>query len=196
MRTVLLAFTLFYSPGLFAHTPVAGVGYFYNGILHPLFVPSHVILLLASGLLLGQQGVKQIGEALLLFLFSAMAGCFASAIVSDGVLEEFILLLSAIFGLIVAVDRVLPRYGRFIVGSLCGFLLALDSGQESLAGSERALTLLGTWFGLFLFLAFPIMLAEHCNRATWSRVLIRILGSWLTAVAGLAWALSLRTAVS
>ena len=38
-----------------AHPPPLGIGGFAGGLLHPLFVPAHLLAVLALGLLIGQQ---------------------------------------------------------------------------------------------------------------------------------------------
>src|SRR5262249_51635723 len=42
-----------------AHAPFEGGGGFYGGVLHPLFVPAHLLAILGTGLLVGQQVPRQ-----------------------------------------------------------------------------------------------------------------------------------------
>ena len=61
-----------------AHSPIEGIGDFYNGMLHPLLVPSHVLLLLALGLLRGQQGLRSMRYGLPLFVLTLCVGLLAN----------------------------------------------------------------------------------------------------------------------
>ena len=58
MQRCLTAALLLLAPGVaLAHGPMPGVGSFYGGLLHPVMVPSHLITLVALGLLIGQRGL-------------------------------------------------------------------------------------------------------------------------------------------
>lgn len=195
IRIIILFFALFHSSSVFAHTPISGLSNLYNGLLHPLFVPSHIILLVATGLVLGQQKAKDIGAALICYILATILGCIISAYNFGADLQSTLLLLAAVFGVLTAANRSLNFYFRLLIGSLSGLLLSVDSGQADLIGAEKFVTLFGTWFGLFLFLALPFTLSDYCQRASWSRVFIRILGSWVTAASFLAWALAFKTSL-
>ena len=49
-----LVFALTAQPAM-AHPPPLGIGGFAGGLLHPLFVPAHLLAVLALGMLIGQQ---------------------------------------------------------------------------------------------------------------------------------------------
>src|SRR5690554_1493460 len=41
-----------------SHSPIAGIGQFYGGLLHPLMVPAHTLTLTVFALLIGQSGIR------------------------------------------------------------------------------------------------------------------------------------------
>ncbi len=57
-----------------AHTPVEGIEDFYNGLLHPVLVPVHLLRLTAVRLLIGQQGIAKKHAAFSVFLVTTAIG--------------------------------------------------------------------------------------------------------------------------
>ena len=94
-----------------AHSPIEGVDSFYAGLLHPVFVPSHLLLLIALGLFLGQRGLEQNGMAIGAFLVTSIAGLLA-AWFTVGYSEQIVLISgSAVLGALVAASLAVGRFG-------------------------------------------------------------------------------------
>ncbi len=69
-----LALLLVCMPGIvLAHAPIEGMDSFYNGVLHPVLVPAHLLAIVSAGLLIGQQGVKRMQVPLITFLLVLIA---------------------------------------------------------------------------------------------------------------------------
>ena len=58
----------------FAHSPIEGIDSFYNGLLHPVFVPAHILLILGLGLLFGQKGTQETRFALVGYFAATAVG--------------------------------------------------------------------------------------------------------------------------
>lgn len=174
----------------FAHSPIQGIGNFYNGLLHPVLVPSHLLLVIAVGLFFGQQGPKTIQPALGAFALATIAG-LAGAWFSVGIDAEILLLsVSVVVGLIVAISPKIALLWSVLLALVAGFLLGIDSAQEELSGKDKLVTLFGTGIAIYLLVLYPMALADHLTKKEWQRIGIRIVGSWVAASSLLVIALS------
>ncbi|RMG33197.1 MAG: hypothetical protein D6720_11925 [Gammaproteobacteria bacterium] len=178
-----------------AHSPIKGLGNLANGILHPLFVPAHLLLVLALGLLLGQQGVSRHLVAVWAYLFGLAMGLLlawhATVLVDAATQEMTVLCLAVTAALLVVVARPLPSWILLPLGAGAGILLGLDSLQAELEGRARAVALFGSGVGLYLLLLYPMALAERFQARHWQRIGIRVIASWIAASALLVLALLL-----
>ena len=182
-RRILIVTALLAVPALAqAHTPAKGIGNFYNGLLHPVLVGPHLLVIIVFGLLLGQQGLTALRSTLPAFLIALSVGLAATVFDLSFDAELILLFASALFGILVAMERRLPLVACLILSGALGLSLGLDSSQPELSGLPRFSVLAGTAIGAVLGLTLVAGLAELPKRP-WQRIGIRILGSWGTASA-------------
>lgn len=187
MMRLLLALLLACMPGLvLAHAPIEGMDSFYNGVLHPVLVPAHLLAIVSAGLLIGQQGVKRMQPPLIVFLLVLIAALTVTG-QSDLALPESngeILLLSmaVLCGVLVAIGMRLSLLPLVAIATVMALLVGFDSSQPELQGRAKLAILTGTGVGAFLLILYAAAAAEFANRA-WQKIGIRILGSWATASA-------------
>ncbi len=177
-----------------AHSPIEGLNNFYNGFLHPIFVPAHLLLLISAGLLVGQLGVRENRAALLAFVIAALAGLIVAWLEPGIGSETFILAAAAAIGLVVAAS---PRIGLLpgvVIAAVAGFALGADSPQESLAGRDKLIAFFGTGVAIYVLFLYPMAMADYCRKRTWQKVAVRVAGSWVAASALLVLALAFATA--
>ena len=128
-----LAAALLLVPGhALAHSTIPGIGGFYNGLLHPLVVPAHLLVLLGLALWLGQQPLPTIETPLLTFSALLLAGLALSPFeLLDGWQTPALLACALGVGLLVAAAHPLPRSVTTAVAGLIGLLvgLELDAGR-------------------------------------------------------------------
>jgi hydrogenase/urease accessory protein HupE len=193
---VFAIWTISITPSLvLAHSPIEGVNNFYNGVLHPLFVPAHLLLLLALGIFFAQQGVERYRAALRLFLVASLVGLAAAWFVSDVSVEFYLLCGSAILGMLIAANKSIDNYIVLFGVSFAGFCLGIDSAQEALSGVDRMVSLLGSGVGVLLLLGLSLLLVDNLKKKDWQKIGLRVVGSWIAASAFLVLALSLSTGV-
>lgn len=173
-----------------AHSPMAGIGEFYGGILHPILVPAHALALVLLALLAGQGGLAAVRRCHLSFLPALALGLVLAGMGINPAsnLEPALLLISALAGLLIVLQWRPPLAVFYAAGAGVGLLLGLDSTPEDLAPGPAAAALLGTGLGAFLCLLLLADLSERAQR-DWQRVALRVLGSWGTASATLVLAL-------
>ena len=173
-----------------AHTPIRGISNIFNGMLHPVLTPSHLLLLIVTSLFFGQRGFKEAESALYASIAAVVLGLIFSSFSPGPQVEVFILVWAAITGLLVAASLRIPLYWYFIVGTVAGFSLGFDSAQETLSGKENIIALFGSGVGIYFFSLYPISFAQFCNKKHWLRIGVRVFGSWIAASSFLVLALS------
>lgn len=199
MKARLLFVSMLLLPGAAsAHSPIKGLGDLYNGMLHPLFVPAHLLLVIALGLLLGQQGVRRNLASAGTYMAGLLSGLMLAwygVVLKDAVTQELtVLAVAVVVALAVVVANRLPAWAMVLLALLAGGLLGLDSAQSELVARARAVALFGSGISLYLLLLYPMALAERFQGHPWLRVGVRIVASWITASALLVLALLLAPA--
>ena len=174
-----------------AHVPFAGLNDLYNGLLHPVVVPAHLLLVAAAGLFLGKHGSRVVPPAFLLFCLFTFSGLVATIFVTGGVGEGYLLGVAAVIGLLVAANLRIPFFLCLILAALTGFLLGLDSTQTVLVGRAKFFSLLGSGLGLSFLFLYPLAFADYFGDRNWQKIGVRIVGSWVAASAILVLALTL-----
>ncbi len=184
---LVLMLALIASPAL-AHPPPLGIGGFFGGVLHPLFVSAHLLALLGLGLLIGQaaQGSRPAALATIVALTAGLLVMTLGFV--PMLMGEALLLLAVATGALVALGRPLPEPAACAFGAVTGLAIALDSPPEVVSVREANLMLIGTGFGATLLLIVVVEAASRLQRP-WLRIGARILGSWIAASAILVLAL-------
>jgi hydrogenase/urease accessory protein HupE len=171
--------------------PFAGLNDLYNGLLHPLVVPAHLLLLAAAGLFLGKHGSRVVPPSFLLFCLFTFGGLVATIFFTGGIGEGYLLRVAALIGLLIAANLRIPFLLCLIVAALTGLLLGLDSSQTVLAGKAKFFSMLGSGLGLCFLFLYPLAFADYFSDRNWQKIGVRIVGSWVAASAILVLALSL-----
>jgi hydrogenase/urease accessory protein HupE len=187
MMRLLLALLLAGMPGLvLAHAPIEGMDSFYNGVLHPVLVPAHLLAVVSAGLLIGQQGVKRMQTPLIAFLLVLIAALTVTGqsdlALPEAVGEMLLLSMAVLCGVLVAIELQLSLIPLMAIAIVAALLVGFDSSQPELQGRAKLAILTGTGVGGFLLILYAAAAAEFANRA-WQKIGIRILGSWATASA-------------
>lgn len=186
---ILLLFLVATDP-LLAHSPIKSMGNFYSGLLHPVFVPAHLLLLIALGLFIGQKGLSENRLSFAVFLVTTVIGLIGAWFSVGGELEIALLSAAAIIGLLIASNLPIGVYLCAIIAALVGLLISVDSAQDTLSGMGKLLTLLGTGVGISILFLYAMGFADYFNKKPWQKIGIRIIGSWLAASSLLVIALS------
>lgn len=174
-----------------AHSPIEGLDDFYVGLLHPLFVPSHLLGVLTLGFLVAQQGVQRVQPAVLVYFVTLAAGLAATLTGAEPAVEMALLAIAMLLGVLVAAAVTLPLAVVLVVAGALGALLGLDSAQPQLQGAGRLGALLGTAIGASLLMLYALVFGEWFSKRAWQRIGLRVAGSWAAASALLVLTLAL-----
>jgi hydrogenase/urease accessory protein HupE len=164
-----------------AHSAFEGLGSFYNGLLHPIFVPAHLLLIIAIGLFSGLQGLKRFEPLFGAYIASTIIGLAVAWFVGELGIEIFILILAGTLGGLIALKPELQLYWCSGLVILAGLFLGLDSAQELLAGTDKFVSMLGSGLTVYLLTMFVIPVAQLASQREWSTIGLRVLGSWIAA---------------
>jgi urease accessory protein len=174
-----------------AHSTIAGTKGFYAGVLHPVVVPAHLLVLAAASLWIGQHDERMEKQLLGFAIFLAIGS-------TVGVLHPFeeagplLLLVAMALGLLVAAERSLPGHVGIGLAALVALVVGIDSAPN--AGdtfTARIFALVGTFIGVHLIVLNLVAIVSS-NRKPWVTIGFRILGSWIAASAILVLAFALK----
>ena len=158
--------------------------FFWQGCLHPLIVPAHLMVLLALGLLLGQQDKGLLRTGLISFLVS-----LSMALVLTRVLPRIqhsdlsLLVLALSLGSLVILKLHLNLALMLTLSVMTGGLIGLDSAITALPGLDKSkiyLQLLGTGLSATLILSLLALLSFYLNKLL-AGIAVRVIGAWVTA---------------
>lgn len=178
-----------------AHSPIEGINYFYNGVLHPVFVPAHALLLIALGLWFGQRDLEDSQVPMLGFVVAMVAGFVVGPVTSEWI--EFVqLACAATLAMLVVSATRLAQPWRVVAGSIAAFIVALDSVPDGPDVTAPVLSLIGTAVGMLLLLMYTMGMTDYLKKQPWQLIAVRVLGSWIAASTLLVVALSLAPGAS
>jgi urease accessory protein len=166
-----------------AHLVTTGLGPVYDGIGHLLLTPEDLVPILALALYAGLRGARAGRLALFVLPLSWMLGGLlglrlgsaATAAVQVPALS-FILL-----GLLVAADVNLPDGAVAALAGGLGLVHGFLNGPAMAGNGPGALGLLGIAIVAFVLVALTSALVASLQ-APWTRIAVRVAGSWIAAI--------------
>ena len=164
-----------------AHLVQTGFGAFYDGITHLAVTPADLLLVIAVALLAGQRGTQAARWTLFALPLAWLAGGLLGARVPFEIgLPLLSTLTFALAGALVALDA------RVNAGAVAGFALGAGLAHGYVNGATVAPTgasllgLAGAVTAVFCLLA--ILSAQVTTlKADWTRIAVRVAGSWIAA---------------
>lgn len=190
-RYAIAAACVFAASSAQAHSPIEGLGAFYSHFLHPLLVPAHALLLVATALMLGQQGRTSARVGVIGLAVAFGSGLLIAHIgVIQQTPERLLLAAAAIIGGLVSFGRRIPAAFVLVATLVAGSSLGIDSGLDSESPGNAAIGLVGLVAGVCFFgLLIAGLTVEQAQ--PWLRIGVRIAGSWIVAATLLVLALSI-----
>jgi len=174
-----------------AHMPIKGINDFYSGFLHPLFVPAHLLLLVSFGLFIGQKRLSSNPTVLVVYASAAAIGLLFAWFLGNEK-EIYVLYVATLIGLLIVSNLSIGLNLILFVSLLVGFMLGMDSAQETLTGKNKFASLFGSGVAIYFLALYPMTLGEYLQKKSWGKIGIRIIGSWVATSAILVLALSLK----
>jgi hypothetical protein len=165
-----------------AHSPIMGIGGVTGGILHALLIPEHGMSLLALGLALGQLEKPERRTGILIFVAVLIGALVAAAFaVGEAMAADVLLATTGILGLLI-VTLWTPAYLIWALAAIVGMTIGLDSRPEVASNGEVIQMLVGSGLGAAICLAI-VAEVSFLLRSNAQRIVARVVGSWITAIA-------------
>ena len=166
-----------------AHLASTGFGSYYDGVAHLVMTPGDLLLVLGLGLLAGLGGAAS-GRTVLVVLPAAwlMGGSVGMNWPGGGELPVLLVLSFGVMGVLVALDWQLPQVAVLVLACGAGLLHGYVNGATMTAGVRTWLALLGTATAVFVVATLLPALVVSL-RQPWMRIMVRVAGSWIAAIA-------------
>ncbi|MGO9767537.1 MAG: HupE/UreJ family protein [Myxococcaceae bacterium] len=164
-----------------AHLNSTGMGPIYDGLIHFVTSPEDVVSVVALALLAGLRGAAYGRRALFAlpaaWLMGGLTGLAAATTNASAVVTALTFLL---LGGLIAMDAKLSLGAATALGALLGlyhgYLNGTGMGQPGVA----SVALLGVVFAVFISVALAAALVVQ-RRQAWTRIAVRVVGSWIVA---------------
>lgn len=174
-----------------AHLVTTGLGPVYDGISHLLVSFDDLLPALALALLAGQNGTATSRRALFLLPGAWLLAGFVGHALHLAPLPGAVAALSLLaVGLLIALDRRLAPSAVAALAVAVGGLHGWSNGAALAIDGREARGLLGICTALFVLVALTAALVCRLERP-WTRIAVRVAGSWAAAIGllMLGWAL-------
>src|SRR5882724_4783917 len=182
LRALLPTGLLMLTTSAWAHSPIMGIGGVFGGMLHALLIPEHGLSLLALGIALGLERPAASRSGMLIFVAALVAGLAVTAFIAEPALAADVLLAATgVLGLLIAAAWV-PPVVAWPLAATAGVAFALDSRPEVTATDDIIRMLIGTGIGAAIALAI-VAVGSAFLQGNVSRIVLRVLGSWVAAIA-------------
>ncbi len=180
-KTLIAAFGLLFCPSnAAAHLVTTGMGPVYDGIGHLLLTPEDLVPALAVALYAGLRGRAPGRRALFFFplawLLGGFIGLAANAMPTFPVSAFSFLLV----GILIAADLRLPDNAFTVLAIAVGIMHGFFNGIALKAG-PGGLGLLGIMSALFVLVAIVSAFVVSL-KPPWTRIVVRVAGSWVAAM--------------
>lgn len=168
--------------GAEAHLVTTGLGSVYDGLLHFVLTPEDLVPVLALALLAGLRGAGHGRCALFVlpaaWLMGGVLGLAAHGGTSVVVLTSISFVL---IGGLVAADAPVPLGAITALAALLGLFHGYLNGAAMAQAGPGASGLAGIVVAVFTVVALAASVVVPL-RAAWTRVVVRVAGSWIAAV--------------
>ena len=181
--TLIAMVLLFVCPATaYAHLVSTGFGPFYDGIIHLALSPDDLLAVIAVALLSGLLGARN-GRAVLFILPIAwLIGGFFGLKIGGEVSFPIVNTLSfLVVGVLVAADWKLPLWLVTGIALALGLLHGVFNGSAMVQAGNGLLPLVGITTAVFVLVAIVAAFVVSL-RAVWTRVAVRVAGSWIAAI--------------
>lgn len=178
-----------------AHSPFGGSFAFYDGLVHPLLVPAHALVLVAAGLLIAQQRIDRWLVPGIVVALACAAGLLGGpAFLDRSPPSALTLAAAAVLGLIVAARWRVGGTAAVLAGASAAGLVGLDSAFDAHLTRPRPGWQAGVGTAMFALLMYPGWLAVLTGSPGWFRIGTRVVAAWVCAIAVMVLALALAPA--
>jgi hydrogenase/urease accessory protein HupE len=163
-----------------AHLNSTGMGPIYDGFLHFFSSPEDIIPVVALALFAGLRGPEYGRRALFLLPISWFIGCLLGALAHQPITWPVAAISFLVFGGLVAADAHVSVRGMALLAVLLGMVHGWMNGAGVPWTGSVLAVYLGLVAGISILLALVSALVIQL-RPRWTRIAVRVAGSWIVA---------------
>ena len=164
-----------------AHLVSTGFGSYYDGMAHFFLSPVDWLLVVAVGLLAGLSGAAAGRATLVALPLGWLVGGFVGTFHAGNEWPLLMIFSFSTLGALVALDWKLPAPGLAGLAACLGALQGWANGSSMAGGDRTWPALLGAGSVVFFFATIlPAIVVSL--RPSWTRIAVRVLGSWILAI--------------
>jgi hydrogenase/urease accessory protein HupE len=165
-----------------AHLVTTGLGPLYDGIGHVFVSPDDLLPVIAMALLAGLNGTTSGRWTLFVLPLAWLAGGIAGYAVGVSIVPVSATVGSTLLlGLLTAADRRLPVWTVVTLAAVAGGMHGWLNGAAIAEAGNAPLGLVGIVSAVFVLAALLAALVVSL-RADWTRIVVRVAGSWIAAI--------------
>jgi hydrogenase/urease accessory protein HupE len=166
-----------------AHLVTTGLGPFYDGITHLAVSPTDLMAVIALALLAGLGGPVRARAVVATLPAAWLVGGLVGLLAGEELLLPLVLALALlVLGVLVAADARLPRLAAAVLAGAAGILFGGLNGTALAAAGSGPLGLVGIVTAATVIL-FLLAATAVSAKAPWQRIVVRVAGSWIAAIA-------------
>ena len=166
-----------------AHLVTTGLGPVYDGITHLVVSPSDLLMVAALALLAGLGGPARGRQVLAILPLAWLAGGLLGLQGSTEIFLPAAMALALLLaGVLVALDLELPRVVVGLLTAILGLFWGVMNGSALAEAGAGILGLLGIVVTVMAVMTLVAGLVVGA-RAAWARIVFRVAGSWIAAIA-------------
>ena len=177
-----------------AHILNEKFGDFYAGVLHPLTAPEHILTMIALSLLIIQQrkDLHNAQKPLILFWIMIAIGAISAMVIKLPLIEFFNLFSATIFGILVALNRDFNIKILHTIILFFGFTHGYANGEVITDKIIFYYYLFGVLIAISIFMLYFAGITNFLltKKYKWSKIAIRVAGSWIAAIGMIAIAIN------
>lgn len=167
---------------MIAHLVQTGFGSFYDGWAHVLITPEDLLIVIGLGLLAGLGGKAESRTLLLALPPAWLLGGVAGAVVAVPGGPAWPTTVSfSLVGVLVVANAKLPRGLLFALAGAAGALHGYGNGTTLSSSDGPILLFAGVVLAVFTLATLTSAFVAS-RRADWTRVAVRVAGSWVVAI--------------
>ena len=164
-----------------AHLMTTGLGPFYDGAAHFLMSPEAILPVAALGIFAGLQGLSHARAAVVMlpigWILFGFAGVLTGPLDINPIYESVPLIL---LGGLAAANLRSPTWLTAVLAILLGMLEGYIFGSAASAIRDGIVGVVGTVSVVFITIALVTTAVMNATRG-WSRIAVRVVGSWTAA---------------
>ena len=164
-----------------AHLVNSGLGPFYDGVTHFALSPECFLTAIGLALLAGLSGKAQSRTALGLGTAAWLIGALCGHLVGTELNLMILTIIPLLLGITVALALPIGNRLAGLTATVAGGLLGFGQGAALAAGKIGLSSLLGNLLPAATLLAIAAAVALSCVKP-WTRVAVRVAGSWIAAI--------------